>query len=76
MEVRAPPLAPLVPIGGQVGCDSLARTDIGRYSFGAHEGGSDFSVDQLASTSTHRRAVRIFAYACFVALIGAGYGLW
>jgi hypothetical protein len=96
MEVRAPPLAPLVPINGQVGCDSLARPEIGRYSFGAHEGASDFSVglnvieksirqlprtsdfkhDQLASTSTHRRAVRGFAYASIVAVIGAGYGLW
>jgi hypothetical protein len=96
MEVRAPPLAPLVPIGGQVGCDSLARPEIGRYSFAAHEGASDFSVglnvieksirrlprtsdfkhDQLASTSTHRRAVRVFAYASMVAVIGAGYGLW
>jgi hypothetical protein len=94
--IRAPPLAPLAPIGGEAGCDSLARPDIGRYSFGAHEGGSDFSArlrvmeksirlfprfsnfkhDQLASTSTNRRAVRILACACIATLIGAGYRLY
>jgi hypothetical protein len=57
MEVRPPPLAPLVPIR------QLPRT-------------SDFKHDQLASTSTHGRPVRVFAYASIVAVIGAGCGLW
>jgi hypothetical protein len=54
--VSAPPLAPLVPIGGEARCNSPARPDIGRYLFEAHEGGSDFS----ARLRVMEKSIRLF----------------